>query len=126
MKRAISLILAVVLVFAMSVTAFAAETVTQAGGTATANVTATYEEASPAATVYSVEISWGSMEFTYTEAADGTWSSDSHEYTDKGEAEWSYTSGANVVTVTNHSNAAVTATLAYAAKTGYEAVTGTF
>ena len=59
-------------------------------------------------TVISVNISWGTMEFTYT---DGEWQPESHTHTD---GEWTpdATDG-NLITVKNNSNIAVNVTFAY-------------
>ena len=83
--------------------------------------------------VYSVDVEWGAMTFQYVS---GTWDTENHKYaTDAG---WKvYDSAAdtaldakedaiNRIQVTNHSNAGVKATLAYAGRTGYEDTTGSF
>lgn len=79
-------------------------------------------------TVYSVDIVWGSMEFTYY--AGGTtrvWDPDTHTYTEvTGQSQWSCTEGANRITITNHSNTAVIANLAYSPIDGFNSITGTF
>lgn len=99
MKKIISVIVTLVLVLSMSITAFAAENSTH-------TVTGTYAASGEAATVYNVEIAWGSMEFTYEVPAD-IWDGESHSYQSGGAAQWTYAEGANHVTVTNRSNAAV-------------------
>lgn len=99
MKKIISVIVTLVLVLSMSITAFAAENSTH-------TVTGTYAAPGEAATVYNVEIAWGSMEFTYEVPAD-IWDGESHSYQSGGAAQWTYAEGANHVTVTNRSNAAV-------------------
>ncbi|MCD8115533.1 MAG: hypothetical protein LUE21_00140 [Oscillospiraceae bacterium] len=124
MKKFIALMLAIALVFALSTAAFAA--VTESGGSDSATVYATYAAGSAAQTVYSVDIAWGSMEFTYTGATEGAWSTTSHDYENAKEAAWSCTEGANVVTVTNHSNAPISATLDYTANDGYAGIKGVF
>lgn len=74
--------------------------------------------------VYSVDITWGAMEFTYTQGEAGAWLPEEHRYADDGESVWS--SDSNTITVKNHSNAAVTATLSYTAAAGYTGITGSF
>ncbi len=66
------------------------------------------------------------MEFTYTGASEGTWNPLTHKYDGATEAAWSCGNNANLITVTNHSNAAVTATLAYASGEGFTGITGEF
>ena len=83
----------------MSVNVFAAENTSQ-------TVTGTYNAEITEKTVYSVDIAWGSMEFTYEVPAD-VWDGENHKYVSGGDAKWSYASGANAVTVTNSSNAAM-------------------
>ena len=123
MKKLFSLVLVVALVFAMAITASAA--VTTNGGTAAEEVTATYVAGTGAPETYSVDVEFGSMAFTFTRAAK-SWDAQKHVEVDNGTGAWTYDTGANEIEVTNHSNVAITATAAYAAKSGYEAVTGTF
>ncbi|MCD8013405.1 MAG: hypothetical protein LUG99_09545 [Lachnospiraceae bacterium] len=75
-------------------------------GSSSADVTATYKS-SETATVYSVDITWGSLEFTYTEAGAQTWDPSTHTYSEAEEGGWSYEKGSNILTITNHSNSAV-------------------
>lgn len=90
------------------------------------DVNATYQEGTPADIVYSVDITWGSMEFTYTGAGEGTWNPSTHTFSGGAPAGWSCETDADKITVANHSNAVVNATLAYTAKTGYSAISGSF
>ncbi len=89
-------------------------------------VTATYTPGDSESTVYKVDITWGSLEFTYTDSSKGTWNTDTHKYVDAKEGKWSWVDGANEITVTNHSNAEVTATASYTPEAGYEAIGLTF
>lgn len=126
MKKVLALILAVALILALSVTAFAA-TITTNGGTDSAPVYATYVSGGEEKIVYSVDISWGDMTFTYTDASVGEWDGSSHSYTDETEATWAVsTSGANEITVKNHSNTAIIAALTYTPGEDYKDVTGSF
>lgn len=116
MKKVISLILALALVMSMSITAFAADTsanVSESGKSATINVSGTYNKGGIAATRVSVDITWDAMTFTYTGASDGTWDPATHSYTGSSEGGWSTETA--TITVTNHSNAAITATCSFAA-----------
>ena len=123
MKKLITVILAAAMLCTMSLTAFAA-TVTTGTGSDSADVKGTYQAGTPGSTVYRVDISWGAMEFTYTDGAAGVWDPETHAYGTAGSGSWSSTT--NAVTVTNHSNAAVTATLSYAPEASYSAISGSF
>lgn len=116
MKRILSLILAMVMIMSLSITTFAVESVAN-GGTDSADVTGTYSSEATVI-VYSVDISWSDLEFTYNGAFEGNWNPKTHEYDDATAAGWA--SGNGTITVTNHSNTAITATPSYIAKTGYE------
>ena len=116
MKKIVSLILALAMVMSLSVTAFAAEGVTN-GGTDTSDVKGTYSSTATV-TVYSVDIAWEGLSFTYNGAFEGNWNPETHEYEDATAAGWA--AGNGTITVTNHSNTAITATPSYTAKNGYE------
>ena len=108
MKKIFALILAVMMIATMSVTAFAAELdADKVTGDKSKDVTAYYVAGQSTGPVYMVDIAWGSMEFTYTAASEGTWNPESHTYDGVTAAGWTYAENANKVTVTNHSNAAV-------------------
>ena len=126
MKQIFTLALTFLLVFSLvTVTAFAADaTINAAGGTATKPVTASYRSGAGGGTVYSVDITWGSMAFTYSEGSGSTWNPATHTYSSGGEGGWS--NSGNTVTVTNHSNTEVTATLAYASTEEFKGISGSF
>ena len=58
MKKIFALVLSLALVMSMSVTAFAATSITSNGGTDTAEVKGTYNAGGTAATIYKVDIAW--------------------------------------------------------------------
>lgn len=129
MKKLIVLILSAALLCTASVAASAASPITSVAtgeNSDTAPVKGTYVPGSAAETVYHVDITWGSMEFTYTDASQGRWNPETHEYDGSVEAGWSCDAGADTITVTNHSNAGIKATFAYAAAEGFSAVSGRF
>jgi len=115
MRKIIAILLAILLISAISTTVLAASPITGIGGTDSKDVKGTYQEGQGGATVYSVDVSWGAMEFTYTDAATGTWNPATHTYSGGTAAAWSWTAESNKITVTNHSNAAVSAGLSFAA-----------
>lgn len=120
MKKLISFTLALALVMGLSATAFAAETgkVETSGGSASAEVTGTYVEGTTASgTVFSVDIAWNDMSFTYYAEKAPVWDATNHTYSDKQAAYWD---GEGTITVTNHSNAKIQAVPAYTAENGYE------
>ena len=57
------------------------------------------------------------MNFTYHAADDPVWDVETHQYVTPNEAYWE---GEGTITVTNHSNAKISAVPTYAAKKGYE------
>ncbi len=102
----------------------AADTSTPNSESESHSVYATYEEGESPTTIYSVDITWESMEFTYTAASKGTWNTEEHKYEDPQPASWSFEN--NSITVVNHSNAAITADFSYAPADGFENIEGTF
>ena len=93
-------------------------------GSYSAEVKGTYQAGSSGAVVYSVDIAWTDMSFTYTGAGEGTWDPETHQYSGSSEGAW--TASDDSITVTNHSNAPVTATASYAADPDYGSTTMTF
>lgn len=120
-KKITSLLAAAALVCTMSATALAADGV--GTGDYEANVKGTYQPGGATAIIYSVDITWDEMSFTYTAAGVGTWDPDSHQYGAGSKASWS---GSKTITVTNHSNAAVKATASFQADSGYESTRMSF
>ena len=102
--------------------------ITTSPGETNINVSGTYAQTGTPGTVYRVYIAWGSMEFTYTvNESNRTWNPTSHTYTSEGsDGVWSCGSGADEISVTNHSNAAVKAGFSYAPAEGYTGITGDF
>ena len=124
MKKMISLLAAAALVCTMSTTAFAADQDGVKTGDYTADVNGTYQAGISGDVVYSVDIAWTDMSFTYTGAGEGTWDPETHQYSGSSEGAW--TASDDSITVTNHSNAAVKATAKFEADSGYESTTMSF
>ena len=79
MRKIVSLLLTLLLFISMR-TAATAATITAVPGSDSMDVMATYEPGGTSEIIYSVDISWGSMEFTYTSATEGTWDPETHTY----------------------------------------------
>ena len=124
MKKLVSMLAVAALTCAMGTTAFAADQDGVGTGSYNTDVKGTYYAGSSSDVVYSVDIAWTDMSFTYTGAGEGTWDPETHQYEGGTEASW--TASNDSITVTNHSNAAVKATASYQAETGYESTTMTF
>ncbi len=85
-------------------------------------VTGVYQAGKAADEKISVDIVWDAMDFTYTAPSQGTWNPATHTYEGATEGGWSDNTPA--ITVKNHSNVALNATLGFTADvTG---VVGTF
>lgn len=128
-KKKSALVLTLAMVFSLAPLSVYADKITGLGGTASCDVKATYTtdtSGGAGGTVYSVDITWGDMEFIYTAAA-GVWDPATHTITGADGGTWSATNtGGNQIKVTNHSNTGVTATFSYAAASGYEGISGSF
>ena len=85
-------------------------------------ISGTYTPGAVADEIISVDVAWEAMDFTYTGPSQGTWNPVTHTYEGATKGGWSNNTPA--ITVTNHSNVAVNATLGFTANvTG---VVGTF
>ena len=124
MKKLVSMLAVAALTCTMGTTAFAADQDGVKTGDYTADVKGTYQAGGSGAVVYSVDIAWTNMNFTYTGAGEGTWNPETHQYSGSSEGAW--TASDDSITVTNHSNAAVKATAEFEADSGYESTTMTF
>lgn len=114
MKKVLAIIFVLIMVMQMSTGALA---VTASGGSQSAEVTGTYAS-KDVKTVYSVDITWEGLSFTYNEAFKGEWNTTSHTYENSTEAGWNNNKGTFLIV--NHSNAAVKAIPAYQYNEGFE------
>ena len=90
MKKKTALVLTLAMVFSLAPLSAYADTIGTAGGTASHDVTATYRADSSGGAggkVYSVDITWGDMAFTYTAEA-GIWDPTTHKTTDAEGGVW--------------------------------------
>ncbi len=117
MKKLISVILAIVMLSTLCVMASADETGVEKGTYGT-DVTGTYVEGTVGnGIVYSVDIQWSDMSFTYHSEKAPVWDVTDHTYSEAVPAYWE---GSGNVTVTNHSNISVEIKTAYTSEDGYE------
>lgn len=87
------------------------------------DVNGSYTAGAGVAKVISVDIAWDAMSFTYTDSSLGTWDPKTHSYINGTEGGWS--DNKSSITVTNHSNDAITATFGFTAADGVT-TTGSF
>lgn len=129
MKKKTALVLTLAMVFSLAPLSAYADTIGTAGGTASHDVKATYRADSSGGAggkVYSVDITWGDMAFTYTAEA-GIWDPKTHTTTSSTGGVWTVNNtDGDKITVTNHSNTGVTAAFSYAAADGFTGINGTF
>lgn len=130
MKKLISLLLALVMVMGLATTAFAAETETTLnkdnGYAYDIPVTGEYINELKSDEIISVDVEWGSMDFTYAATQQGTWNPKTHAYDNATEEAAWVNDTTSDITVTNHSNVDVTASFKFDAETSYSTVTGSF
>lgn len=111
MKKFLTLALAVAMMLSLAVVA-SAETLDSREdgytGKSTQNIQLVVDDQIVAtAKVYYVEVDWDAAKLTYTKTGTLTWDPENHEYVDSRAGSWS----SLVVTVKNHSNDKITATL---------------
>lgn len=119
MKKTVSLMLALIMIMSMSVVAFADETDVDTGSYSV-NVTGTYVAGTTGGTDYSVDIAWSAMSFTYNGEKEPVWDPQNHTYSEPEKAEAHWSDGTGSITVTNHSNAVISAVPQYTQATGFE------
>lgn len=114
MRKKIAILLSVALLFSFRTPIFAESIESNS-----ASIKATYIQPSPA-TAYSVDIVWGNMEFNYDSGKELQWDPVNLIYKEVQVTtpSWSPVSeNGNIVTVTNHSNVAILASIAYQKET---------
>lgn len=125
MKKIICVMLSIIMTLAVSTTAFAA-TIDTSTGSSSADVKAKYNSTTPA-DVYSVDITWGAMEFDYN-AGGQKWNTSTHKWeTDEATpAGWEAKNSSNTITLANNSSTEVNATFTFAANAEYTDLAGSF
>lgn len=110
MKKILSIVLAIAVLATFSVSAFAA-TVTTVPGTDANDVVVKIDSTSAdnLEKVYSVDVAWDSLDFTYTfDSTDkNTWDPSTHTYTEANDGTTNWDKTTANIKVTNHSNEAV-------------------
>ena len=113
MKKIFAILLIACLIWTIGITALASEHIGQVGSKEI-EVTANYASTNSTPVVYSVDIDWSNMNFTYTRRNINIWNAGNHSYSLVSDGGWDNTS-ANI-TVTNHSNVAVRVKMVYKAQ----------
>ena len=108
--KIVAFILAALMLAAVSVNVFAEETNTGNGAT-NITVSGIFVAGNPAGEKISADISWEAMSFTYTEGDAGEWLPNEHKYAEDAKGYWN--DAKKGITVTNHSNVAIVATLSF-------------
>lgn len=122
-KKLAAVVLTLALVMGISTTAFADDNknTLRNPGSQTIGVQGSYSGTGTAADTYSVQISWGEMNFTYSTKGDKTWDPETHKYNVDAQDAWVY-NDSNNVDVVNHSNVPVDVAFSFAVDTeeGYK------
>ncbi|MBQ3003015.1 MAG: hypothetical protein IJD82_04730 [Clostridia bacterium] len=112
MKKCFAILLSLALLVQLGVSVLAEGTGTIGqNGDAEIDVTAKYESSTVTPAVYSVDIQWTGMTFTYSQEDTRVWNAANHTYETVSEGAWDKTTA--TVTVTNHSNVEVEVNVAY-------------
>lgn len=111
MRKIAAILTAFVVSVSMSMTAFAVSNETIGEGSSPSKEVKVIVDKDSVGTVYSVDIAWDSLEFTYNLGA-GNWNPSDHSVTADGDTGWDKES-ANI-NVTNHSNVGVSINASFA------------
>lgn len=111
MKKLFAFFLAVFMIASMSVTVFAEANVGEHGESATIVVGGDFQPTGAIYKTISVDIEWDDMTFAYIKTSSGEWDPGSHEYVGGVDGAWSEET--RTITVTNHSDTELTATLSF-------------
>lgn len=123
MKKLCTLFLAIIMIATLALPVFAEESVDANGGSANVNVNGVVQYTGSSETqIISVDVAWEDMTFTYVEGVHFGWNPENHEYAGAYEGYWE--NDRADITVTNHSNTEVNATLSF--ESGVDTVSGAF
>lgn len=124
MRKILSVLTVLAMLFTLSCPAFAEENSSTVGqnGSQNIDVTAKSVVSSTTTDCYSVDIQWTDMTFTYESSESKTWNASDHSYSSTTTSGWDKTEAS--ITVTNHSNVAVEVIITYTPTEG-TGVTGT-
>ena len=123
MKKLCTLFLAIIMIATLALPVFAEESVDANGGSANVNVNGVVQYTGSSETqIISVDVAWENMTFTYVEGVHFGWNPETHEYAGAYEGYWE--NDRADITVTNHSNTEVNATLSF--ESGVDTVSGAF
>lgn len=125
MKKMFGFLMAVIILATIPTNVLAA-TIGATNGTDAADVKAKYNSAT-LVDVYSVDVTWGAMEFDYNEAGQ-KWDSEDHKWVadETAPASWDVKNSSNTITLANHSSKAVNATFAFDVNDDYADLAGSF
>ncbi len=123
MKKFFCLLLTLLFILSFPISSFA-ETIENSSGSASFDVMASYSSTAKI-DIYSVDITWGNMNFEYHEE-EKKWNPSTHKYETQKGAYWSCIENSNAITVTNHSSKPITAALSYTPVSSYNNIAATF
>lgn len=121
MKKIFTAAMALTLALTMGATALAAGIDGAALGDQYIDVKAKYNDGATVPDIYSVDLTWDDMTFSYNESGTRIWDSTTHTYTESLTTGWDKSSA--IIKATNHSNQAVTLLFSYTAL-GETGITG--
>lgn len=117
MKKFLALALALVMICALSVTCFAATGITELPYNSGAqNVTVSYTGGVTAPATYVIDVTWDELSFTYNRSAI-EWDATNHVEVEADSSQTGWVGATADITIVNHSNRAVYATVSYVAGT---------
>ncbi len=127
MKRIIAFLTSCLMMLLLAISASSAN-IKNDGGTAISPIKVSYElNSAEIEEVYYVDVTWGSFENTYKTNDVKVWNPETLMYEIReGTPEWTSADGANIVSVTNHSNTHITAVISYTPSAGYGDISASF
>lgn len=115
---AVALTAAMTMAAAVSAQAGTATVESVTGDPTEIEVQAKFVDEGTQVTVYSVDVEWDNMTFTYTQKGDYTWNPEDHTYTNSSADQGGWDKEKADIKVTNHSNKPVNVTWTYTAENG--------